>query len=188
MSARNAYMKLDPYGLHRALAARCRGMALVMSLIFLLLLTILAITAIGTSTLQEKMAGNLRDQDVAFQAAESALRGGENQIDGFRTSGRPIPDNTGSAGVWTLLSLNGQILNDTWWQANSILHGGSVQLASENPRFVIEELEFVEDSLVTGGRYGATPGIYYYRVTSRAVGATTFSQSVLQSTYRVRYN
>jgi type IV pilus assembly protein PilX len=163
-------------------------MALAMSLIFLLLLTILAITAIGTGALQEKMAGNLRDQDVALQAAESALRGGENRINDLGASGRPIPDNSGSSGIWTILSLNDQILNDTWWRANSILHGGSVQLAYENPRFVIEELEFVEDSLVTGGSYGARPGIYYYRVTSRAVGATPFSQAVLQSTYRARYN
>ncbi|MCX7100437.1 MAG: PilX N-terminal domain-containing pilus assembly protein, partial [Methylobacter sp.] len=50
------------------------GAVLIISLIMLLLLTLIGTTAMQTSTLEEKMAGNLRDRDIAFQAAESALR------------------------------------------------------------------------------------------------------------------
>lgn len=168
-----------------------RGAALAVSLIFLLLLTILAITGISTSTLQEKMAGNLRDQDMALQAAETALRGGEDRINQLAASGRPIADSSGSSGVWTPLDLNSQILNDAWWAANSLEYGDSTQNVStafRDPRYVIEQQEFVEDSLVTPLTYGPTPGTYYYRITSRAVGTTANSQAVLQVTYRVRYN
>jgi type IV pilus assembly protein PilX len=55
-----------------------RGSALIVSLVFLLLLTILGVTAMRSSVLQERMAGNTRDTNLAFQAAETALRAGEN--------------------------------------------------------------------------------------------------------------
>ena len=50
------------------------GSALIIGLIFLVLLTVVGITAMQTTTLEEKMAGNQRDRSVAFQAAETALR------------------------------------------------------------------------------------------------------------------
>jgi type IV pilus assembly protein PilX len=50
------------------------GVVLAISLIILLLLTIIGLSATQTTALEEKMAGNLRDKSLAFQAAESALR------------------------------------------------------------------------------------------------------------------
>jgi type IV pilus assembly protein PilX len=54
-----------------------RGVVLVVALIFLLLLTMLAISASGRSLLQERMAGGLRNAQMAEMAAETALRGAE---------------------------------------------------------------------------------------------------------------
>ena len=51
-----------------------RGATLAIVLIFLVLVTLIGVTAMTTTTLEEKMAGNLKDQNLAFQAAESALR------------------------------------------------------------------------------------------------------------------
>lgn len=56
-----------------SIAPKQRGAVLVVSLIVLLLLTILAITASNTATLQERMASNAQEANVAFQAAESGL-------------------------------------------------------------------------------------------------------------------
>ncbi len=57
---------------------RCQqGAALVIALLILTLLSLIGITALQTTALQEKMAGNLRDEHLAFQAAEAALRAGE---------------------------------------------------------------------------------------------------------------
>lgn len=60
---------------------RQRGVVLVMSLVILLILTILGISAMGTSSLEEKMSGNIQEGTHAFEAAESGL----NQA--FNTSG-----------------------------------------------------------------------------------------------------
>jgi type IV pilus assembly protein PilX len=54
-------------------ASRERGVVLVMALVILLILTILGVTAMSTSSLQEKMAGNTQEQTKAFQAAESGI-------------------------------------------------------------------------------------------------------------------
>ena len=51
-----------------------KGFVLAVGLIFLLIMTVLAITAIQRSILDEKVSGNLRSQSIALQAAETALR------------------------------------------------------------------------------------------------------------------
>lgn len=56
------------------------GIALIISLIILLLLTIIMISALQVTTIEEKMAGNSQNQNIAFQAAESALREAEGLI------------------------------------------------------------------------------------------------------------
>jgi len=53
------------------------GAALFVSLVFLLIMTIVGLAGMQNTSLQEKMAGHLRDSDLAFQAAESALKAGE---------------------------------------------------------------------------------------------------------------
>ncbi len=57
-----------------------RGMALFVSLIFLLLLTIVGLAGMQNATLQEKMAGNVKHKNESFQFAESGLRVGEAYI------------------------------------------------------------------------------------------------------------
>jgi len=56
------------------------GSALIISLVFLLILTMIGIASIQDSTLQERMAGNERDRNLAFQTAEAALRVGEDHL------------------------------------------------------------------------------------------------------------
>lgn len=61
---------------------RQTGATLAISLILLAIATLVGVAAMQGTTLQEKMAGNLRDSSLAFQAADSALLAGEN--DGLR--------------------------------------------------------------------------------------------------------
>ncbi|MFZ1642730.1 MAG: PilX N-terminal domain-containing pilus assembly protein [Candidatus Contendobacter sp.] len=58
--------------------ARQGGAALVVGLILLVVITLVGVGAMQSTTLQEKMAGNLRDSNLSFQAAEVALRNCEN--------------------------------------------------------------------------------------------------------------
>ncbi len=57
-----------------------KGVVLAMVLIFLVILMALGIAAVRNATLEERMAGNFRSQQLAFQAAEQALRFCENYI------------------------------------------------------------------------------------------------------------
>lgn len=54
-----------------------KGAALIIGLIILVVLTLIGVQAMRTSIVQERMAGNMRERHVAFQAAEAALRVGE---------------------------------------------------------------------------------------------------------------
>lgn len=54
-----------------------RGVVLIVALIFLLLLTILALSVSGRSLLQERMAGGLHSAQQAEVSAQTALRGAE---------------------------------------------------------------------------------------------------------------
>lgn len=63
-----------------------KGAALLMGLIILVLMTILGLVAVRQTQMQEKMAFYNKDQQSAFQAAEAALREGEQLIAGTGTS------------------------------------------------------------------------------------------------------
>lgn len=67
--------------------SRETGAALITSLVFLTVLTILGMSTLGTALLESRMAGNIRDRNLAFQAAEIALRDAELYI---RDSGRIV--------------------------------------------------------------------------------------------------
>jgi type IV pilus assembly protein PilX len=54
-----------------------RGMALIVSLILLLSLTILGLAAMQNTSLEERMAGSVRAENIALQGAEAGLRAGE---------------------------------------------------------------------------------------------------------------
>ena len=56
------------------------GAALFTCLVLLVILTLIGVTAMTSSTLQERMAGNTLNNQLAFQAAEAALREGEQSI------------------------------------------------------------------------------------------------------------
>ena len=62
---------------HRACSyniMREHGMALIMSLVILIILTLLGITAMGTASLEEKMSGNTQEGTRALEVAESGLQ------------------------------------------------------------------------------------------------------------------
>lgn len=62
-------------------SAKQKGFVLPVSMIFLIVMTLLAVTAIRKSTMDEKVVGNLKAQESAFQAAEKGLRFCERQLD-----------------------------------------------------------------------------------------------------------
>jgi len=57
-----------------------RGMALLVSLVFLLLLTLIGLSSMQSATLQEKMTSSVMLRNQSFQIAEAALRLGETAV------------------------------------------------------------------------------------------------------------
>lgn len=63
-----------------------RGAVLTVSLLLLLIMTILGITALSSSTLEEKMSANKMNQHITFHAAESAHEGVLNNLNSLATA------------------------------------------------------------------------------------------------------
>jgi type IV pilus assembly protein PilX len=74
------------------------GAVLVIGLIILVVLTLLGVQGMRTNVAQERMAGNMRERNVAFQAAEAALRQGESVVP-QGSAPAPLPDIAGWDGV-----------------------------------------------------------------------------------------
>ena len=167
------------------------GAVLVISLIILLIMTLLGVTAMGTTTLEEKMAGNMRDRNVALQSSESALINAETAIAGLSLAPSIEENCTTTNCAWPLNRLTDiGSQSASWWVSNTLEYGtsGAVDISGvqADPRFVIEEQAFVPDSLdIT--QDGSRSGTNYYRITARGTGATNDAQVVLQSTYAMRF-
>jgi type IV pilus assembly protein PilX len=54
-----------------------RGIALVVVLILLLVMSMLALVSLRSTLMEERMSANMADRSASFQAAEAALRQGE---------------------------------------------------------------------------------------------------------------
>lgn len=185
------------YYVHNGLMQRReQGSALTMSLVFLLLLTIIGISAMNFSTLEERMAGNFKDQNLAFQAAESALKDAEtdtfNNISNATaftsscTGGLCLPTNTGSY-IWDTVDWSSSSTTSRQYGAytGSAAIGASL---AEQPRYIVEDIPNpttppAGESATDAWKKGAM-GTEYYRITARGVGSTSQSQAMLQIIFR----
>jgi len=167
------------------------GAALVTSLVILLVLTVLGISAMKSSNLQENIVGNLRDHELAIQAADSALTDAENKLS-VPTATVPIPNSTGTYGVINPRGVLPDLANsayDTstvWNGTNNKTIAISLQGLSSNPSYVIEFEQSVIDNLDPESR-AKGKGRYYYRITSRGFGASPNSAVLLQEVYGIRH-
>jgi type IV pilus assembly protein PilX len=165
-----------------------QGAVLIVGLIMLLLMTIVGMAAIRGTDLQELMAGNARNKQIAFQAAETALRQAELVIDG------PTPPNTGTQVGMIVEQSEGLVASywrDTYqWTASgtpkSVEVNDALKFVQAKPRYVVEEIQVREVPGLEGGSIDdiAIKFKTFYRITSRGVGLTDNSIVYLQVLYR----
>lgn len=162
-------------------AYRQTGAVLAVSLILLLIVTLVAVSSMQGTALEEKMAGNARDRNLAFQTAESAVREAENIIDGVVSLG-------GFSGVGGLYGLNDaepDFGSATTWSdgtqhAVSVSYYGSFQ----QPRFYVKQFTTVtgtEGALNMSG-YGDNKGtgdVTIFKITGRGIGGNADSAEVI---------
>lgn len=152
------------------------GAVLVVSLVMLLLLTIISVAGMQTTSLEEKMTGNQRDRNLAFQATESAVRAGED----FLTQAT-LPTFNGSNGLYAQND-SPPGANDDWANFSSVTYSYAGSLIASAPQYVIQRLADVESgSSLDAGAYGQSE---MYRVTARGVGGTGTAVVVIQTTYK----
>jgi type IV pilus assembly protein PilX len=165
-----------------------RGAVLVTAILLLLVLTIIGVTVMQMSRMQERMAGNSRDVNLAFQGAEGALREAENLIDAANV--RPVSCLEGCTFLIEDSVAGNPAKQDlTWWEDNSTDFNGGVVIdnLAEQPTATIEELGFFRtDGGVVMGQ-DPPDGRDFYQVTSRSTGGSGTAEVVLQTTFTRRY-
>lgn len=172
--------------IHPTLHRGQRGIALVVSLMMLLVLTLIGVTAMQLSTRQEKMAGNTRDLDLALQAAEAGLRFGE-----LRLTASALPEATSLPAGWYHIdeAPAPRWNNPAVWNANPTmtypLHADFWDVARA-PNVAIEDMGLIEDLDGSLAADAMPDYIRAYRVSSRAFGGAAATQVVLQSTFQRR--
>jgi type IV pilus assembly protein PilX len=166
---------------------RQHGAVLVVGLLIMILMTLIGATAMRTTTLEEKMAGNMHDRNLSFQAAETALREVEqNFIEGLVN----IQSFDGSNGLYGEDDPEPTTLHDSsTWGAKTRETSGSLSSVTTKPRYMVK-VAHIKSLEREGGLniegYGASkPGseIVIFRVTARGTGGTNQSQVVLRSYY-----
>lgn len=191
-----------------------RGATLIVGMIMLLLLTLIGVAGMQDTLLQEKMAGNARDRDMALQAAEAALRDAEIVMGNVT---EPTFSNTGGKYDWatplgaslmkrqtgSMTFLSEQAFWQTKWNwsgpNDSIVYSRSLPDVAEQPKYVIEKLpvSMTDKTLYTGGSdpnyveditagqpKPDIPTYPDYRITARGVGLTADAVVILQTTFR----
>ena len=155
------------------------GVALVVGLIVLTVLTLLAVTGMSTTQMEERMAGNYRDRTLAFQAAESALRDAEAFL---QQANLPV-FNGSQPGLINLVAGSGS--TEYWtnfdWTNNSQQASTSLSDLNSQARYVIEELPAIP-AATESQKFGALREQNVYKVTARATGGSGTAVVILQST------
>ena len=179
-------------------AQKQKGMALATSLIFLLILTLFAVVSMNTGTLQQKMAGNLRDSEIALQSSESVLRYGERTLKTMLDAAGDESPRCANAinNLWCLNQVQWDL--KPFWLANGLSYMGDgakqIEEAFEDPRVIIESYAADEglagtnrDSLMVADNTGVH-GTRMYRLSARGVGASGITESILEGYYIARKN
>jgi len=176
---------------------RQRGAVLVFCLVFLAVLTMMGVSGMESTILEERMSANMRDQNLAFQAAESALKSAEAWLAAQTTL--PVTSGNGATRVWIQDSMDPaasdgrywwdhEDITPDWWTNNGVALAG-VDDVSAQPRYIIEEYFTVDSgqSIGIGGGEVSVPRVFH-RITARAVGIAPTTRVSLQSTFVKPYD
>ncbi len=185
---------------HKAMKRKNQtGIVLFMSLVILLILTILGLSSVQTTSLQERMSRNARDSNLAFQAAEAALRDGEDELEELISlnnfdagaTGYFFENDPGDEPNWS----DSAIVN---WSPTTDSCTGCIEATTEiggvatQPKYIVEHLKEVvsDDDSLNLDNIGQDTGsgkTQVFRVTSFGVGGSDSARVMLQATYGKRF-
>ena len=174
-----------------------KGVVLIMSMVILFAMTLIGISSMNTTSLEERIASNNRDRQIAFQAAEAALRQGErdtkNPTDTAFTTANYLTDcpdglcDCGdiSVGCVTYWVDDVPTKSDVAWNISSTHRTYSTLLngVTTPAKYILEFMGYVCPTSASCTPAAGDPKIF--RVTALATGRTNSSKVMLQSTIQV---
>ena len=161
---------------HPPSPSRQLGATLLVAMIFLVILTLLGLSAMRVTTLEERMSGNARDHDLAFQAAESGLLSAEQYLYNSDGSVKSI----GSFVPACTLGLCAQGSKPDWktydWAGGSshVVATSTIFGLASQPRYFIES---VGQTIVNSASVNA------FRITVLGTGAKGTTVVTLEEVY-----
>ena len=171
------------------------GATLIVSLLILLVMTLLGVTAMQTNILEEKMSGNSKDVSLSLQAAEAALREAEAYVETIVSPSAAFDGNT--TGLYPN-GTNVDVYADATWDPTTatcdscIIYGSDITNVTTRPRYIIEltgEIGSATTDINVSG-YGESSGagtINSFRVTARGTGGSDSTVTLLQAYYAKRF-
>lgn len=166
------------------------GAALIVALLFLLLMTMLGTSSMRTSTMQERMAGNMRDWNLGFQGAEASLRAAEE----FLIDSLVLPEFDDTDGYYQINAPGRPVwVGDEPSPGNGYLtYPSDIDGAAWRPKYYIEKLSSIRPAGTNTETGTPVEELFYFRVTAVGYGGALgdddepLTSVVLSSVYRSR--
>jgi type IV pilus assembly protein PilX len=170
------------------LHARQSGVVLFVALILLLILSMIGVTVARMQTVEERMARNENSRQLAMQAAEAALRSGEDYL-----AANPPPISTfakNTNGLYALSLSTGSSIPALNWSTPSnymaysgaALNGAALSAAPVAVRAPKVVIEYLPGGALPGQDLSNPPPTY--RVTVQGMNADGGPSAALQSIFQ----
>jgi type IV pilus assembly protein PilX len=169
-----------------------RGSTLVVALVMLLVMTILGLSSMDITIMGEKMAGNHKNKEASFEAAELALRDGE----AAAAAGKRSDESAGEAigGHIDAGKDDSTATTDAAWADASVewadIAAEEMEHVAEQPVYISEKLPRIESYTGCGKLTSAEDSgdcwLIPYRVTGQGWGSNANANSMVQSTVITR--
>ncbi|MBB6245935.1 PilX N-terminal domain-containing pilus assembly protein [Rhodanobacter sp. A1T4] len=179
--------------------SRQRGVALVVALLLLFVITLVGLAAVSGTFMQQKMSANFYDRQIAFQATEAAMRQAALAIQASTTAA-PAGYDDCSPTASTLINCQSNPFTDTGHSFSPTSVKGTTftgTLQASAPQYIIQYMgnfqvpvPNVKQTSCPPGQYGcktATQTADFYRITARSGDPTAISGRayvLLQSMFR----
>lgn len=176
-----------------------QGFSLVMALGFMVFLTLIVLSMVNVTSSDEKIARNSRDKDLAFAAAEAALRDAEMYVSGsymfpYNPKLNPAlftnncnnalcdlrtnPTNLGAQDFFDPGSTLGSKSNFIGYASDGSTHttySPQVNGVYIQPRYLIEIVKATDEP--------SNPNAWKYRITAQSMGRSKDTRVTLQELY-----
>jgi type IV pilus assembly protein PilX len=162
-----------------------QGSALIISLLILLVMTLIGISAMSTATMEEKMAANDRNQKVAFLTAEAGLTEAENAIatnNTYQDLQNKLADK--KSGVYEMGTLdNSSFFDPAKWQAST--HCTTTKIIGNNGSqaacYKAEIMDRANPIEICGYGGECSPQPQMVRITTRGTDSTGIATALVQT-------